>query len=340
MSTVSMSRPPGPPPDDPDPFRYGWRFVRVEGPDGTESFDQVPLTLEDVLFPETGDFIVQTDLHDDDCNYLKYVFKSQLAGDPRTAVVKDCRVDWNLPGVRPLAPDIAVFFDVEQRRDWATLDVAAEGVRPELVVEVTSPSTRKNDVEDKVDFYYRAGVPLYVIADVLQKDDQERQVRLLGYRHTPTGYQELPADPQGRIWLEPVGLWLGVTRDHRLGCDRLACYDPESGEEVGDYTAVRQAFAEEKEARARAEARAAVETEAREQAERRAAAETRRAEAEAEAREQAERRAAAETRRATAEAEARTRAEARAAAETEARTRAEERIRELEAAMQRLTQGP
>ena len=52
-----------------------------------------------------------------------------------------------------------------------------------------------------------------------------------------------------------------------------------------------------------------------------------------EAREQAERRA-------TAEAERRTQAEARAAAETQARAQAEARIRELEAAMKRLTQNP
>ena len=50
--------------------------------------------------------------------------------------------------------------------DWATLDVAAEGARPALVVEVTSPSTRENDLGTKPDFYHRAGVPLYVIADV------------------------------------------------------------------------------------------------------------------------------------------------------------------------------
>ena len=59
MSTVSKSRPPRSP--GPDPYRYGWRYVRVVAPDGSETFDQVPLTLEDVLFPQVGDFIVQTD---------------------------------------------------------------------------------------------------------------------------------------------------------------------------------------------------------------------------------------------------------------------------------------
>jgi colicin import membrane protein len=312
VSIVSLSRPPGPPPDDPDPFRYGWRFVHVQGPDGTEALEQVPLTLEDVLFPETGDFIVQTDLHDEDSNYLKNVFKSRLVGKPRTAVVSDCRVDWNVPGVRPLGPDIAMFSDVDQRRDWATLDVAAEGVTPELVVEVTSPSTRENDVVHKVDFYYRAGVPLYVIADVIRENNHERHVNLYGYRHTPAGYQKLPNNDRGWIWLAPVGLWLGVTRDPELGCQRLACYDPESAEELGDYTALSRALADEIKARALAESRAIVAMEASERAEQRASA----------------------------EAEARKQAEALAAAESEARAQADARIRELEAAVQRLTQGP
>ena len=142
MSTVSTSPPTNLPPDESDPFRYGWRYVTVRAADGTETLDQVPLTLEDVLFPETGDFIVQTDLHDTDTSYLKYVFNTRLRNVQDAAAVSDCRVDWNIPGVRPLGPDVAVFFGLKRRRDWATLDVAAEGARPGPVVEVTSPATR------------------------------------------------------------------------------------------------------------------------------------------------------------------------------------------------------
>jgi colicin import membrane protein len=308
MSTVSTSQVPKPGPDLPDPFRYGWRYVRVQGPDGTESFDQVPLTLEDVLHPETGDFIVQSDPHDDDLNYLKDVFKSRLADDPRAAVVSDCRVDWNLPGIRPLGPDIAVFVDVKQHRPWVTLDVAAEGANPAMVVEVTSPDTRANDLEVKVDYYHRARVPLYVIADALQDDGEERHLRLIGYRHTRAGSRKIAPDARGWLWLGPVLLWLGVTRDRRLGYDRVACFDPESGEEIGDYTAVSKALTAEKEARAQAEHRA-------EEA----------LTAEKEARAQAEHRAVAEA--------------ARADIEAEARAQAEARIRELEAALRRPGQG-
>jgi colicin import membrane protein len=160
MTTVSTSRPAQRPPDESDPFRFGWRYVAVRGPDGTQAFDQIPLTLEDVLFPETGDFIAKTDLHDTDTSYLKYVFNARLPSDQQAVAVSDCRVDWNLPGVRPLGPDVAVFFGVKRRRDWATLDVAAEGVRPKLVVEVTSISTRSNDLDIKPGDYHRARTAL------------------------------------------------------------------------------------------------------------------------------------------------------------------------------------
>jgi colicin import membrane protein len=282
MSTVSTSRPAARPPDKSDPFRYGWRYVTVPGPDGSDTIDQIPLTLEDVLFPETGDFIVQTDLHDTDTSYLKYVFNVRLEHDPEAVAVSDCRVDWNLPGVRPLGPDLAMFFGVKRRKVWATLNVASEGARPALVVEVTSPSTRTNDVDIKPNYYYRAGVPLYVIADVVEESDDIRRLELIGYRSTPEGYEPVAPNDRGWIWLEPVQLWLGIVQDPQLGCDRLACFDGKTGEEIGDYSAVTAQVQAEAAARRKAEEKAQqaeekarAETEARQKAE----SETLRAEA-------------------------------------------------------------
>jgi Uma2 family endonuclease len=294
--------------------------------------EQVPLTLEDVLFPETGDFIVQTDLHDTDTSYLKYVFNARLAGDPDAVAVSDCRVDWNIPGVRRLGPDIAVFFGVKRRKDWATLDVAAEGAQPVLVVEVTSTGTRPNDVEIKPDFYHRARVPLYVIADVLEEDEDTRHMELIAYRYAPSGYERIEPDARGRIWLQPLGLWLGVVKDPVLGCDRLACFDGETGDEIGDYQVISQALAAAVDERTQAEARA--ETEAR----RAEVAANDRAQAEAKAQTEANARAQAEAKAQT-EANARAQAEARAQTEANARAQAEARVRELEEAIRRLGQG-
>jgi len=61
-----------------------------------------------------------------------------------------------------------------------------------------------------------------------------------------------------------------------LGYDRLACFDPETGEEIGDYTAISQALEAEARARAEAETRAALaEARAQAEAETRARAEAR-----------------------------------------------------------------
>ncbi len=338
MSTVSTIRPPTPPSDDPDPYRYGWRYVRVTGPDGLEEFDQVPLTLEDVLHPEVGDFIVQTNAHDRDRAYFRSVSEVRLERDRTKVVLSDCRVDYNIPGVQPLGPDIAVFSRVSRYIDWATFDVAEEGARPELVVEITSPSTRDNDVGIKLIYYHRADVPWYIIADVVEEDEDHRRIELIAYRHEPGGYRRVAADHRGWIWVETIGLWLGVVPDSRGGYSRLACFEPETGQEVGDYSAVTRQLEAQIEARMAAEARAYAESEARAQAEQRATAESearaqaeQRATAESEARAQAEQRAVAEGERVAIESQARAHAEARAQAEFEARAQAEARIRELEA---------
>jgi hypothetical protein len=157
-----------------------------------------------------------------------------------------------------------------------------------------------------------------VIADVLEEDEETQHVELIGYRYAPAGYERIAADVRGWIWLDPLGLWLGVVQDPRLGCDRLACFDAETGAEIGDYQAISQALAAATAAQAQAEGRVQAEASAREQAEARVLAEV-------DARTQAEARAQAEARRAEAEASARQQAEAR--------------VRELEEAIRRLGQG-
>lgn len=249
MSTVVGPHKQAPTPGE-DPFRYGWRYVRRTGPDGKEEWDQVPLTPEDVLHPQEEDFIVQTDAHDNDRIYLKNVLRARLENRPDALVLADHRVDWGVPGVRPHGPDIAVFFGVQQ---WdprqAPFYVAKSGGRPILVIEITSPTTRDNALGIKVTHYHRVGIPWYVIVD---REPEGHAVQLIGYQHTPRRYAKMPCDDQGRLWLEPLGLWLGAKGD------RVVCYDGETEEELGDYVTLSQALEAERTraeaAKARAEA--------------------------------------------------------------------------------------
>src|SRR4051794_16338542 len=80
-----------------DPFHYGWRFVKQVQPDGSETFEQVPLALEDLLHPEEEDYHVNTDGHEVDGFYLRGVIQAKVADDPSAAVLTDCRVAWDVP---------------------------------------------------------------------------------------------------------------------------------------------------------------------------------------------------------------------------------------------------
>jgi Uma2 family endonuclease len=249
-------------------FRYGWRYVTRVGADGRTVVDEVPLTLEDVLHPREGDVIPENTLHEPECTYLENVAEARLAGRKGWLVLSDCLIDWGVKRVQPMSPDLALIpnvADPKQRR--GTFRVKQEGTAPVLVVEITSPDTRDNDVRKKLRLYHRVGVPLYVIVD---EEYEGAPRKLLAYRHTPKGYEPVPLDDQGRLYLDVLGVYLTL-RDNRL-----VCCDGKTGEVVGNYAAVDKARREaeqreRKEARARkaAERRASKEAEARQAAEQR-----------------------------------------------------------------------
>jgi Uma2 family endonuclease len=225
--------------------------VQTKGRDGAVDFKMIPLTLEDVLHPQFGDVHVLSDAHDDDCNYLKDVLKDRNQDNPSAVVLSDCGIFWDKPRLKHHSPDLAVIFGVKQRKEWKSFRVRKEGVRPSLIIEVTSPKTRVNDVETKVDHYVHGEVLYYVIVDA-QEEDDHRRITLISMRLGSSGYEVQPLDERGFALLGPVELWLGIRKDTMTGGDRVALIDPETGEEIGDYSAQRQAR-EEAEARANAE---------------------------------------------------------------------------------------
>jgi Uma2 family endonuclease len=215
--------------DPTDPFRYGWRPVEQRRPDGGVEIVRVPLTLDDVLHPRKGDQMTHSDAHERCCVYLYDVFRAQLAADPRAVVLKDVLIAWDVDDLRPHGPDVAVIREVRARQNWSTFDVVAEGTRPALIVEVTSPETAAIDRLIKYEEYDLARVPLYLIVDLVSRRGQASP-RLLAYHRGLDGYRELPPNDLGRIWLEPLGLWVGIEND------AVVCYQAD-GSPIGDYTA-------------------------------------------------------------------------------------------------------
>lgn len=232
----------------PEAFPYGWRHVQRELPDGRIEIDQVPLTLEDVLYPEEGDQVTHNDAHQRRCVYLYNVLCARVAADPTAVVLHDVLVKWDVPGLRGLGPDIAVIFGVRERKNWSTFSTAREGTAPALIIEVTSPETRILDLNHKVDAYEAARVPCYVIVESGTRRNRFK-LSLVGYQQTPEGFVEMAPDERGWLWLEPVRLWLGVHENE------LFCYD-KAGKQIGDYADVTAALAAEATARAEAESRA------------------------------------------------------------------------------------
>src|SRR5262249_37657257 len=79
-------------------------------------------------------------------------------------------------------------------------------------------------------------------------EDGPRQIR--GYRRGRRGFVEIPLDARGRLPLKPFGLSLGLREE------RVVCYDAGSGDELGDYQQVVQAWHAADEARQAAEKQA------------------------------------------------------------------------------------
>jgi Uma2 family endonuclease len=233
-----------------DPFRYGWRYLRHDRPDGAVEFEQVPLTLEDVLYPQEEDFIVHTSEHDLAIDYLKGVIRAQVKDNPSAVVLSDNRIAWDRGGVKPMGPDIALIFGVKAIRNWATFDCAEEGTRPVLVIEVTSPNIAHLDTDEKFELYAQAEIPWYFVVDYDMPRHKPPYARnwtppprtVFGYRLGDLGYEKLQPDERGWLWMEPAGLWIDIQDEH------VQCYD-EAGVPIGDYVDVTIALQRSEEAR-------------------------------------------------------------------------------------------
>jgi len=262
-------------------------------------FDEIPLTHDDLLYPEEGDFVVQEPWHTQDFTYCYSALTAWFAAQSDVVVLGDCRVDWGVAGMRPLGPDVVVLYGVPHWHRQATFHLTDEGGTPVLVLEIASPSTRNNDLGIKRAFYYQAGVQKYVIVD--RGPEGEDSVQLIGYQRGPTDWLPFPPDAEGRLALSPIGLFMGIEDD------RPWFYDAVTGVKEPDRPEWRQALAEARERAQDAEVRAQD-------------AEVRAQDAEVRAQDAATRA---------------TRAEARVQAEAQARIALEARLRALEEQVRR-----
>ena len=121
-----------------DLYRYGWREIPHTLPDGQKIYERIPLTLEDIIHPQVGDFRMQSAEHEEISTYLRALLRERFANDPTTIVLGDVLVDWATDEMRGHGPDVAIIFNVRQKQNWSTFREAEEGTKPSLIIEVTS----------------------------------------------------------------------------------------------------------------------------------------------------------------------------------------------------------
>ncbi len=285
-----------------DPFRLGFRYRRRLTAAGREVVEQVPLTAEDLLYPQEGDVVADGFPHNELLQPEADSLRRHLKRRPDLLVTSDVVLVLRSDG-RNCSPDLAVIEgEIDRSKIERAVNLRAVGGRLVFALEVVSTSEKEieeKDTEKNPQRYAREGVAeyftLYPVA--------ERRVRdLVGRRLENGGYVEIPPDPQGWVHSRQLDLYFQIDAES----EELVVLDAKTGE--------RLLISDEEEAgRKKAEAEHQQEAEARRQAEERA-------EQEAEARRQAEERAEQE-------AEARRLAEERAEQEAEARYRAEAGLR-------------
>ena len=298
-------------PEEADPFYYGWRYERVELPDGTIRVDTIPLPAERFLNPQMGDFFVQGDKHYSLADSIHDSYENRYDNDENVTVFSDLKMIWGIPGLDQPAPDVSIVPNVKNlgkhRRSFKVLE---EGTRPTLVVEVTSP--RYPFDEAKIPTYEQAGVEEYIIVDP-HWGDAKNELEFSGYRMVQGSYQPMVKDDQGRLYSHATDTYLYFEPGE---VDEVTSYitDGTTGERMLDSKGSHRArLAEIKE---------------RQAAEERARQATEQAEAEASERRLAEERAKEAAKQVEAEASERRLAEERVEAEVAERRAAEERANE------------
>ncbi len=255
-----------------DPFYWGSRLVRLPTASGAR-LEEIPLTREDLLDPQEGDIMTHGTLHGLVIRTLADMLDRFFNTDD-VAVFDDVKMLWGIPGLSEVAPDISVIRGIRDKyRERSSFSVVEEGLRPCLVIEVISPRSVEIDLTDKVEIYRQAGVPEYLIVNILKTP-----VELSGHRLHSTGRYH--RSPRGHWLSRTTGLRFSsgtkarevVVENSATGERLLTSFEEAAMRAVAEQRAADEAAARRKEAAARAaaEQRAADEAVARAAAEKRA----------------------------------------------------------------------
>ncbi len=246
-----------------DPYYYGWRWQTAPG----DKLRQIPLTYQDLLSPEVGDFIAESTIHHKVTAEVFGILERRYAAEPSVAVWSDLKIAFRVPGLTTgPGPDVCVVEGVADReRDRRSFRYGQEPGEIVLTVEVVSKKSAPKDYRDILEIYRRLGVREYLaIRPTGPCSDGPFELR--GWLRDPKSgrLEPIRSDPEGRLPLRTVGLFAG-TGPEGWG---LKIWDAATGKRLRTPAAAEAERALEAEERAeRAERRAEQEAAARLKAE-------------------------------------------------------------------------
>ncbi len=270
-----------------DPFRFGFRYRLRTTAEGREVVEQIPLSAEDLPYPQEGDVVPDGFPHNTGLQPRADSLRRHLEKRAATMVTSNVTLVLRSDGLN-CAPDIAVIEgEIDRSRIERAVKLRELGGRLIFALEVVSTSEKAiedKDVKVNLERYAQEEVrdyfTVYPIVESQVKD-------LVGRRLKKGSYVEIAPDAQQRVYSKELDLFFQIDADS----NELVAIDVQTGQ--------RLLISDEEEAgRKKAEAALDVaeaarkqEAEVRRQAEQRAEQEAQRAEQETKARHQAEKRA-------------------------------------------------
>ena len=172
-----------------------------------------------IYYPESdGQPVAETDVHRTLMFELIGMLQAFFRDDPHVYISGNLFVYYQEGNPRRVvAPDVFVVQGVPNRLR-RIYKLWEEGVVPAVVFELTSRSTRGEDLHSKYDLYERLGVREYFLFDPL---GEYLRPPCQGYRLEQGRYRPLAAGADGSLWSVALGLALHVRGT------QLRLYDPE-----------------------------------------------------------------------------------------------------------------
>ncbi len=177
---------------------------------------------DDTEYPESdGQPMAETELNRDLMIDSILTLKARFQDVPDVCVSGDMLMYYVMKDPKKsVAPDIFVTFGVEkkQRRIYRIWE---EGKPPDFVLEFSSQRTFANDLGPKKTLYAEVlGVREYFLFD---SEGKYLPMPLMGFRLVDTEYVPIRPEPDGKVYAETLGLFLGSRGDG------FGYYDPVAG---------------------------------------------------------------------------------------------------------------